>query len=319
MKIATETKVGVLAIIAIAALVLGFDFLKGNNTFEKGRTFFVVYDRVPGLQTSDPVKMNDLLVGRVKSLELRKDYTILARLNITDDFIIPSDSKAEISSSDLLGAKQVDLVIGESPINARSRDTLTGTIEKGLQEEIQEQLKPITDRVQNLIAQLDSSVIVIAGIFGGTTPRNVERSFTSVSETLDNFSRTSLRIDGLVTDESDRIDSIFANLETVTASFAENTGEIDRIMRNMANFSDSLAALQLVQMVASAKDAIDALGSVASSVEAGEGTLGKLLVDETLYDNLSNSSKDLDLLLRDIQENPGRYVTLIRIGGGKKR
>jgi phospholipid/cholesterol/gamma-HCH transport system substrate-binding protein len=318
MAIHTEAKVGALAVVAVTALVLGFDFLKGNNTFQRGRDFYVVYDKVPGLQESDPIRVNDLLIGRVKDLTLRDDYTIMARLNITEDFPIPVDSRAMISSADFLGAKQVDLVIGKSDRLARSGDTLRGTIEVGIQEAIREELRPITSKVQALISSIDSSMTVVNAIFSGETGEDVENSLTSISEALTNFRNMSLRVDNMVARQTRNVDTIFSSLATVSQGFADKDAEMQRILENLAAITDSLAAAEFAATVTDARDAIRGLGAIIERVEDGEGTLGKLVQDDALYENLNASSQDLDALLKDIEANPGRYVTLFRIGGGRR-
>lgn len=317
MALNTEAKVGALAVVAVTALVLGFDFLKGNNTFQRGRDFYVVYDKVPGLQESDPIRVNDLLIGRVKDLTLRDDYTIMARLNITEDFPIPVDSRAMISSADFLGAKQVDLVIGKSDRLARSGDTLRGTIEVGIQEAIREELRPITSKVQALISSIDSSMTVVNAIFSGETGDDVENSLTSISEALTNFRNMSLRVDNMVARQTRNVDTIFSSLATVSRGFADKDAEMQRILENLATITDSLAAAEFAATVSDARDAIRGLGAIVERVEGGEGTLGKLVQDDALYENLKASSQDLDALLKDIEANPGRYVTLFRIGGGR--
>lgn len=318
MALNTEAKVGALAVVAVTALVLGFDFLKGNNTFRRGRDFYVVYDKVPGLQESDPIRVNDLLIGRVKDLTLREDYTILARLNITEDFPIPVDTRAMISSADFLGAKQVDLVIGKSDRLARSGDTLRGTIEVGIQEAIREELRPITTKVQALISSIDSSMTVVNAIFSGETGDDVESSLTSISEALTNFRNMSLRVDNMVARQTRNVDTIFSSLATVSQGFADKDAEMQRILENLATITDSLAAAEFAATVSDARDAIRGLGAIVERVEGGEGTLGKLVRDDALYENLNASSRDLDALLKDIEANPGRYVTLFRIGGGRR-
>jgi phospholipid/cholesterol/gamma-HCH transport system substrate-binding protein len=318
MALNTEAKVGALAVVAVTALVLGFDFLKGNNTFQRGRDFYVVYDKVPGLQESDPIRVNDLLIGRVKDLTLRDDYTIMARLNITEDFPIPVDTRAMISSADFLGAKQVDLVIGKSDRLARSGDTLRGTIEVGIQEAIREELRPITSKVQALISSIDSSMTVVNAIFSGETGDDVENSLTSISEALTNFRNMSLRVDNMVARQTRNVDTIFSSLATVSQGFADKDAEMQRILENLAAITDSLAAAEFAATVTDARDAIRGLGAIIERVEDGEGTLGKLVQDDALYENLNASSQDLDALLKDIEANPGRYVTLFRIGGGRR-
>jgi phospholipid/cholesterol/gamma-HCH transport system substrate-binding protein len=316
MKVSAETKVGVLAVLALTALILGFDFLKGNSTFERGRTFYVYYDRVQGLQESDPVKINGLLIGRVKNMEVQDDYKIRVRLNITESVKIPSDSRARISSTDLLGAKQIDLIIGRGTQLAKSGDVLNGTIETSMQQEIQEQLAPITERFNALLGQIDSAVVIISGVIGGDSS-NLNQSLVSVQEILFNFRQTSQRIDNLVAAESKTLRNITENIDTITSTISNNSSDITNIVQNLSKVSDSLANVELASTVGSVQDAVAALSDLIGRIEAGEGSLGLLLVDDELYNNLNNSSEDLDLLLKDIRENPQRYVTLLRIGGKK--
>jgi phospholipid/cholesterol/gamma-HCH transport system substrate-binding protein len=318
MAVSTEARVGALAVVAITALVLGFDFLKGNNTFKKGRDYYVVYERVPGLQESDPIKVNDLLVGRVKELKLRADYSIVARLNISESFDIPKDTRAMISAVDFLGAKQVDLVIGKDPELARSGDTLMGTVEMGIQQAIREELQPITAKVQELMGSIDSSMTVVNAIFSGETGDDVTSSVTSIAEALENFNRVSMRIDRMVAKQAVNVDSIFTNLADVTGALAANDDQLGNIIGNMEAITDSLAAADFAGAVAEARDALSGLSSLVSAVNDGEGTLGKLIAEDGLYQDLNQTVQDLDKLVVDIEENPGRYVTLLRIGGGKR-
>ncbi len=318
MAVSTEARVGALAVVAITALVLGFDFLKGNNTFKKGRDFYVVYERVPGLQESDPIKVNDLLVGRVKELNLRPDYSIVARLNISESFDIPRDTRAKISAVDFLGAKQVDLVIGKSTELAQSGDTLRGTVEMGIQQAIREELQPITAKVQELMGSIDSSMTVVNAIFSGETGDDVTNSVTSIAEALQNFNSVSKRIDQMVARQATNVDTIFTNLAAFSSSLAKNDVKLSLIAENMATITDSLAAVDFAGTVANARDALKSLTEVVDAVNDGEGTLGKLITEDGLYEDIDQTVEDLDRLVRDIEANPSRYVTLLRIGGGKR-
>lgn len=318
MAVSTEARVGALAVVAITALVLGFDFLKGNNTFKKGRDYYVIYERVPGLQESDPIKVNDLLVGRVKELKLRPDYSIVARLNISESFDIPKDTRAMISAVDFLGAKQVDLVIGTAPVLARSGDTLMGSVEMGIQQAIRQELQPITAKVQELMGSIDSSMTVVNAIFSGETGNDVTSSVTSIAEALENFNTVSKRIDNMVARQANNVDSIFSNLADVTGALASSDVQLSLIVNNMADITDSLAAADFAGAVSDARDALQGLSGVVNAINDGEGTLGKLIVEDSLYDEINQTVQDLDKLVTDIEANPSRYVTLLRIGGGKR-
>ena len=124
-------------------------------------------------------------------------------------------------------------------------------------------------------------------------------------------------IDNLVAAESKTLRNITENIDTITSTISNNSSDITNIVQNLSKVSDSLANVELASTVGSVQDAVAALSDLIGRIEAGEGSLGLLLVDDELYNNLNNSSEDLDLLLKDIRENPQRYVTLLRIGGKK--
>ena len=114
MKLANETKIGVLAAVAIAILIIGYNFLKGNDIFSSSQQFYAVYDRVDGLTESKPIFVNGYQIGRVAKLELLPDKRIRATLEIQKELPIPANTIAEIQSTDLLGSKAIYFVLGDS-------------------------------------------------------------------------------------------------------------------------------------------------------------------------------------------------------------
>src|SRR5690606_32606983 len=151
MKIANETKVGILAVVSIAILILGYSFLRGNDVFSLEKTYYVTYERVDGLTESKPILVNGYQIGRVADMRLQPDGRIRAALKVKRDYAIPSNTIARLASTDLLGGKAIVFELGDSPVYAKDGDELQADIQKN----IMEQVEPIQKKAQDIAAVLD--------------------------------------------------------------------------------------------------------------------------------------------------------------------
>jgi len=149
--------------------------------------------------------------------------------------------------------------------------------------------------------------------------KNVNKSFNSIAATLGSLENTSKKVDNLVGSESSRISSILANVEAISSNFKNNNQQINAIMTNLHSVTDQVAAANFKQTVDNANKAMLELQGVVSKINNGNGSLGLLINDTKMYDNLNNASKNLDNLLIDLKENPKRYVHFSVFGGGNKK
>ncbi|SEM93693.1 phospholipid/cholesterol/gamma-HCH transport system substrate-binding protein [bacterium A37T11] len=304
MKIANETKVGILATVAIAVLFIGYSFLKGNDVFSSENIFYATYDRVDGLTESKPVLVNGYQIGRVQSLQLQQNGQILTAFKINKDYAIPKNTLARISSTDLLGSKAIVFELGNSQTYAKSGDTLNA----GIQKNIMEQVEPIQKKAEALVAVLDSVLTSVNNTIDKSFQHDFKRSIESIANTLNNFEKITGKLDGIVGTQRTRLSNILVNVESITGNLKDNNEKISLVLGNMSQFSDHLAKANFVQTLDNANGAIADLQAVVESIHQGNGSIGKLLNDDQLYNNLNNASKNLDSLMLDLRERPGRYV-----------
>jgi phospholipid/cholesterol/gamma-HCH transport system substrate-binding protein len=315
MKIKNETKVGILAAFAIALLIIGYNFLKGNSIFSNETTLYAKYTRVDGLSVSKPILINGYQIGRVAKLELQPDGSIIATLSVNSKYEIPENSIARLEGTDLLGSKAIVMSLGNSKKMAEDGYTLNANVEKGLMEQVQ----PVQKKAELIISKMDSILSSVNSILNPNFQKNVDKSFNSIAGTLASLETTSKKVDGLVGSESARIEAIFKNVEGITDNLNNNNQKISDILTNINTVTDKFAAANFKQTLDNANNAIADLQSVISGIKDGKGSLGLLLNDDKMYQNLNNASKNLDELMIDLKANPKRYVHFSVFGGGNKK
>ncbi|RZL40893.1 MAG: MCE family protein [Pedobacter sp.] len=315
MKIKNETKVGVLAAVAIALLIIGYNFLKGNSIFTNETILYARYSQVDGLAVSKPILINGYQIGRVAALDLQEDATIVATLKINGKYDIPKNTIARLEGTDLLGSKAIVLTLGNDKNFAEDGDFLQTNVEKGLMETFQ----PVQKKAEQIIAKMDSVLSSVNTILNPNLQKNIDRSFTSIAGTLTSLESTSKKVDALVGSESSKLSAILSNVEAITANFKNNSAKIDAVMKNLNTVTDKVAAVNFEETVNNANKAMQDLQTMVSDLKNGKGTLGALLNDRQMYDNLNNASKNLDALMIDLKANPKRYVHFSVFGGGNKK
>lgn len=312
MKITNETKVGILAAFSIAALIIGYNFLKGNSLFSSETLLYARYSHVDGLAISKPVLINGFQIGRVDKLVLQPDGTILATLKIKGKYDIPKSTIARLESTDLLGSKAIVMALGTGRDFAQDGDTLNSNVEKNLMETVQ----PVQKKAELIIGKMDSILTSVNSILNPDFQKNVNKSFNSIAGTLASLEGTSKKVDGLVGTESKRIAAILANAESISGNLKNNNEKINAILSNINKITDQVAAANFKQTIDNANKAVADLQGIVSKVNDGKGTLGLLVNDTKMYDNLNNASKNLDELIIDLKANPKRYVHFSVFGGG---
>jgi phospholipid/cholesterol/gamma-HCH transport system substrate-binding protein len=310
LKISREFKIGIFFILAAAAFIWGFSFLKGKQLFSNERTFYAVYPTVSGLVKSDPVYINGLKVGQVHKLYFEPSLKgeIIVEIKVSTEFPIPYNTISRIFSTDLMGSRAVDLVIGNSPVLLQNGDTLGVDIENSLKEEVNQQIAPLKMKAENLIASIDTMVISIQEVFNNEIRSELLASIQSVRSTFQNLESTSHAIDTLVHSQSTHIAGILYNLDMITRNIYQNEEKINDIFNNISMLSDSLAHSQIPETFANLNKVVGDLALIIDKLNNGEGTLGQLLADDKLYKELEKSAFELNQLLEDFRVNPKRYV-----------
>lgn len=312
MKISKELKIGVTVTAAIGLFLWGFNFLKGSNLFSHKYELYAVYPKIDGLIEANPLLVNGFKVGQINKISLTQDkngnYAVLVKFLLTEDVKIPKHSIAKAVSSDLLGSKAVEIIYSDSQEYVQSGDTLIAESEEGLKTAVSKQLTPLQKKAEGLISSIDSVMTVVQFILNDKTRDNLNKSFESIKKALQSLEQTCYKLDDLVESERSKISSILTKLNGLAGMLEKNTGKIDNIIGNFSNLSDSLAKSQLKDAIAEADQTLIELNKLIAQINAGQGTLGKLAKNDSLYNNLNKASDDLDKLLKDLRINPERYI-----------
>lgn len=313
MKVSNETKIGALTAIAIVVLILGYNFLRGNDILSREQRFYAIYGHVDGLNISKPVLVNGFQIGRVSDMKLQPSGKTVVEFKINKDYLIPENSVARLMSTDLLGNKAIEFELGNSKVNAESKDTLRSNVERSLAESVQ----PVQKKAEAIITKMDSLLTSVNMIMNPAFQKNVDRSFKSVASTLETIDRTTKKVDGLVGSESGRIGKILANFESISSNLRNNNQHISHIVSNFDQLSNQVAKTNIQETLTNANKAMTDLQAAINKINNGTGSIGLLLNDDKLYNNLNNSAANLDKLMIDLKANPKRYVSF-SIFGGKK-
>lgn len=308
MKISNETKVGILAAAGIALLILGFNFLKGNSLFSSKKKIYAVYTQVNGLQPSNPVQVNGLIVGNVTGLEVmdQRAGRILVTLSISKKIEIPSNSVARISS-DLLGSKKVELDFGDANQFLKNGDTIYAAVDGSITDALKEQLNPLVTKLEGTLGQVDSLLITVNSVFDTTAKTDLRSAIHHLNGTLGHLSTATNSLNGMLANNG-AVNGTFKNLEAVTANLKNNNEKITGILDNADKTMSTLANGELDHTLKSLEEMSNNLNATIAKLNSTDGTAGLLLNDKKVYNNLQVTLGSLNKLLEDLRYNPKRYV-----------
>lgn len=306
MKVSREVKTGILAIGAILLFVFGYSFLKGTNLFQDSRVFFVKYKNVEGLATSAPVTINGLNVGKVNDIKFADgNGGLVVKFTVDNAFVFSKTSKVRIYSDGLIGGKSLGIFLEYDPENiAKSGDTLSGAIDGGMLDAVTKALGPLEDRLTSTLISVDSMLLSVNDILDKDTRLHLKQAIQNLNGTMSSLNGASGKLNTLLANNAGKMDRTFTNLDEMSLNFSK--------------FSDSLAQIQTGKLVADLQDVIGRFDAIVTGLDNGEGSVGKLLKDEKLYENLEGASKELEKLLEDVRLNPKRYVHVSVFGKKQK-
>ncbi|MGY8887031.1 MAG: MlaD family protein [Flavobacteriales bacterium] len=306
MKVSREVKTGILAIGAILLFVFGYSFLKGTNLFQDSRVFFVKYKNVEGLATSAPVTINGLNVGKVNDIKFADgNGGLVVKFTVDNAFVFSKTSKVRIYSDGLIGGKSLGIFLEYDPKNiAKSGDTLSGAIDGGMLDAVTKALGPLEDRLTSTLISVDSMLLSVNDILDKDTRLHLKQAIQNLNGTMSSLNGASGKLNTLLANNAGKMDRTFTNLDEMSLNFSK--------------FSDSLAQIQTGKLVADLQDVIGRFDAIVTGLDNGEGSVGKLLKDEKLYENLEGASKELEKLLEDVRLNPKRYVQVSVFGKKQK-
>ncbi|MBT8327972.1 MAG: MCE family protein [Bacteroidia bacterium] len=299
MRISKETKVGILAAISIAILVIGYNFLRGKNVFTTTNDYFGEYEQIEGLFASNPVLINGYKVGSVTSVEV--DYSTLiltVGIKLPREVKIPKNSTMKIVNNDMIGSKAIEIIFGDSKELAKDGDYLKATQDQGIAQAVSDVLNPLTKSVSSVLGNIDTA---IAGA-------DLESTLKDASIALRSFKETADKLNRLLDGKGAQIDKILANVEETTSGLKGLSPKIDGILVDIDETSKELSAIEFEALASQVKSLTTELQKTTTSLNGKESTLGMLVNDKEMYTKIDDTVVKLKKLLEDIEKYPRRYT-----------
>jgi len=300
-----EAKIGVVVVLTITMFLIGINFLKGRDIFRLTNEYVVYYETINGLEENNGIYLRGFKIGQVSDIKIdpTNPKGIKVVLSIERKYQIPTGSIANQISPDVLGAKAIDIIWANSSSFYKNGDVIPGKIEIGLAE----QLKPIRTKLDNLLNQADSILLGARRTFDKRTTDNFKQTMSNLNV-----------ISGSLAGQNTKIDAIFSNIQLLTNRLADSRNNLSAAINNFKALSDSLSKSKLKSAIDNADATLTETRKLLTSVNNGQGTLGKLMKNDSLYNGMKHAASDLDSLLIDLKAHPRRYVHFSVFGSKEK-
>lgn len=294
-----ELKTGIVAVVVIALFIWGYNFLKGQDLFSaNARHFFVEYNNINGLNEASSVTINGLKVGKVDEIRFNdnpdKKGNLIVKISLDTDFNFSKNSIAKIYSASLMGGQNLAIVPKYDGEIAKSGDYLKGEVESDIFSSVGEKLNPIQAKLENVLVGADSLLIGFNQVLDEKSRQSLNRSILGLEGTISDIRKTLSSVNSLLADNKGNLNATLANTKKITDNFSK--------------VSDDLANANLGESVKKLEATLANVNGLLANMKSGKGTLGKLMTDEKMYTNLTNASKELEELLREMKLNPKRFV-----------
>ena len=304
-------------VVGAVMLFFGVNYLKGFNPLAQQDHFYGVYDKIEGLAVSNPVLVNGYKVGQVTRVEFHNtgDGSLLVEFTVDhSELDIPINTQAQIFSSDLFGSKAIQLIRGDSPDFAQNGDPLIASNQEDITEAVRKELAPLRSKTDQLIAGVDEILTNMKKVFEDDATLGLPSTFESINRTFNTLENTAIQLDSLVIENRAVLNSVMNNLDGLAENLNKNNDELENIIHNFSDISDSLVTADVAGTLSKADLAFENITEITNNAKAGKGTLGKIIVNDSLYNGLVATNVELQELLDDLQLNPWKYVRVSLFG-----
>lgn len=294
-----EIKTGIVAVFITVLFIWGFNFLKGENIFSSGRRhFFVEYQNINGLNKASLVTINGLKVGKIDAISFNttpeKKGTLLVEFSLESDFEFSKNSIAKIYSASIMGGQNLAIIPKYDGELATSGDYLIGKVEADVFSSVTEKLNPIESNLKNVLVDADSLLIGMNQVLDKKSRKSLNNSIVGLEGTITDVRKTLRAVNGLLGDSRANLDATLQNAKKITDNFSKISTDLTK-----SNLGGTVKKLETT---------LTNVNNLLAEVKSGKGTLGKLMTDDKMYTNLTNASKEMEELLREMKLNPKRFV-----------
>lgn len=308
MNLSKEIKTAILVISGVLLFIFIFYYLKGENLLDSSKKITAIYDNVEGLAPSSAVTINGHKIGKVQSIKFTNDRSgkLSVTMLIDNDFEFSINSKAQLYEAGLIGGKAIAIIPAfDGAVSVQSGDSLSSDVKPGLTDLVNQRLTPLQEKIEIMMVSADSLLMNLNDVFDTKTKKSIKLSISELSGTIASFKSTSESLNGMFIDNKSAIGETLTNF--------------NKISSDLTTLTSSLAASDLEAIMANLKSTISNFDQLLSSIEKGEGSVGKLMTDDAIYNNLEGATKQLELLLEDMKLNPKRYVHFSLFGKKAKQ
>lgn len=311
MKFSKELKAGLIALLAIVGFVVLFQFMKGRSLFTTDNIFYAKYDNVEGLAQSAPVSINGLKVGQVDKIIpiTAKDGKIsfVVKLTVDDNFEFSKNTTVEIFEPGLMSGKEMKLNLMYGGESAKDGDTLTGAYKLGMLNSLSSQVGPVKDQLQTVLHRVDSLMMNANMVMNAQNREEIKALLQNLNKTVGALQTTAGSVNQLVGHNDPKLQKV---LDDASVTMQSGKTTLDKY----GNLAESIDTQKLNATIANLDATVGQLNKVIAGIDRGDGSLGKIMKDEQLYNNLNAASSNLNKLLEDFKANPKRYVNFSVFG-----
>lgn len=323
MKISKELKTGIISVLAIGLLIAGVNFLKGNSFFGGDDTYYVYLSESGGIAPATSVYVNGVIVGKVMGIGLtgEKDANkkVLIKFNIQDrNFKIPVGSDIHAGSIDLMNKGLIIIPNEDISKYHQPEDYIQGNLSSSLIAEVKQYADPLMQKIQTVANSLDKFIVSVSAFWDTTANSELKETFNEVQAALKKFGNVADQLESLMITEKVKLSKIFSNVESITSNLQKSNEKIEGILGNAKTFTDDLVTADFKGTIEEAKTTLNKFNKMLDAATNGEGTLGKLLGDEQLYNELNTTNQRLQSLVGDIEKHPERYIHFSVFGAKSK-
>ncbi len=296
MKLSKEIKAAFFVLTTILLFIFGFNFLKGSSLLDRQKTIYAVYDEVDGLLVGANVMINGLSIGNVTELDFLPNSTkILVTLKVKDKLNFSSKSTASIYETGVLGGLAISIEpIFERESIVKTGDTLNSSVRPGLTELINRQIEPLSRQLQSTITSVDSIFTGASNVLNRQTQEEIKESINVLTSAIKAINNSSIIIEETLTAKSSQINNTIDNFEKISS--------------NLSEVSDELNSFGLSNLLSNLEVSVDGISSIVDKLDSDKSTIGKLINEDEVYNNLNSSIESLNSLISDIKANPKKYV-----------
>ena len=296
MRLSKEIKAAFFVLSTILLFIFGFNYLKGSSILDKQKTIYAVYDEVDGLLVGANVMINGLSIGIVTELDFLPNSTkILVTLKVKDKLNFSSKSTASIYETGVLGGLAISIEpVFERESIVKTGDTLMSSVRPGLTELINRQIEPLSRQLQSTITSVDSIFTGASNVLNRQTQEEIKESISVLTSAINAIKNSSVIIEETLTSKNTQINNTIDNFEKISS--------------NLSNVSDELNSFGLTSLLSNLEVSVDGISSIVDKLDSDNSTLGKLINEDEVYNNLNSSIESLNILINDIKTNPKKYV-----------